>query len=93
MLDGLGAGIGSAISGMPPTLAAIVIMGLAVVGLVIVWRRSGAEAVREKDRADAAEKSGLHGKLDGLHGKLDTLADEVDTIKGGVALIMDRVKR
>lgn len=93
MTDGFWNGLWAFVGTLPPTLAAALVMTMAVVGLVIVWRRSGDEAKREKFRAEAAEKSGLHGKLDGLHSKLDAVADEVDVIKGGVALLMDRVKR
>ena len=83
MGEGLFDGIGKAIAGMPPTLAALVIMGLAVAGLVYAWRRSGEEAKREKLRAEKAE-------ADGVHGKLDAIAGDVAAILTGIEVLKDR---
>ena len=83
MGEGLFDGIGKAIANMPPTLAALVIMGLAVAGLVYAWRRSGEEAKREKLRAEKAE-------ADGVHGKLDAIAGDVSSILTGIEILKDR---
>ncbi len=85
MGEGLFDGVGKAIANMPPTLAALVIMGLAVAGLVYAWRRSGEEAKRERVRADQAE-------ADGLHGKLDAISADVSEIKTGIEILKDRMR-
>ena len=83
MGEGLFDGIGKAIANMPPTLAALVIMGLAIAGLAYAWRKSGDEAKRERARADQAT-------ADGLHGKLDAIAGDVAAILTGIEILKDR---
>ena len=83
MGEGLFDGAGKAIANMPPTLAALVIMGLAIAGLAYAWRKSGDEAKREKVRADKAE-------ADGVHGKLDAIAGDVAAILTGIEVLKDR---
>ena len=87
MGEGLFDGAGKAIANMPPTLAALVIMGLAIAALVYAWRKSGDEAKREKARSEA---DGIHGKLDGLAEKLDGLAGGLTDIKTGIEVLKDR---
>lgn len=83
MGEGLFDGAGQAIANMPPALAALVIMGLAVAALAYAWRKSGDEAKREKVRADKAES-------DGVHGKLDAIAGDVAAILTGIEVLKDR---
>jgi len=82
---GLFDGIGKAIAAMPPTLAALVIMFLAVVALVYLFRRAGDEAKREKARADEAVANGTHAKLDAIHGAVSEVAGEIGELRLDVA--------
>ncbi len=86
MGEGLFDGAGQAIANMPPALAALVIMGLAVSALTYLWRKSGDEAKRERARADQATAEGLHGKL-------DAIADDVTAIRTGIEILKDRRPR
>lgn len=83
MGEGLFDGAGQAIANMPPALAALVIMGLAVIALAYSWRKSGDAAKRERARAEQAT-------ADGLHGKLDAIAGDVAAILTGIEVLKDR---
>jgi hypothetical protein len=90
-------GIGTAIGNMPPAGAAVVILALAAMGLVYVWRKSGEEAKREKARADdaqakaeAAYEAGISAQLGSLISGQEKVLSDMGTIKSDLRVLLER---
>jgi len=86
-------GVGTALLTMPPGLAAVVILALAVMALVYAWRKAGEEARRERTAADTAraETSGAHTAH--ILAELKSIGDNVEQIKTDMKVLMDRGRK
>lgn len=88
--EGLWNGVGTAISAMPPELAAIVILGLFVTVLVYSWRRATDEAKKERGKAESAVVGLSEHKLDAIIATVGATAERVVDMQADLAVIKDR---
>jgi len=92
--EGLWNGIGTAISAMPPELAALVILAVFAMVLAYSWRKATDEAKRERGKAESAVTGLSEQKLDAIIGTVNATAERVVDMQTDIAVIKDRgVKR
>lgn len=87
---GLWDGVGTAISAMPPEIAAIVILALFAMVLVYSWRRATDEAKKERGRAENAAQGLSDHKLDAILSTVNATAERVVEMQTDIAVIRDR---
>jgi hypothetical protein len=92
-MEELAKAIGAALSAMSPVLQALVIFGVAVAGLVYLLKRSGDEARRERDKAEAAKAGSDSAVMKAIQDDVAAIREDNAAIKVDVKLLLDRVKR
>lgn len=84
--------VATSVSQMPPSVAAFVILALAVLAMLYAWRKAGEEAKREWGiaRAGATETD---RKLDEILEALHEFRDALQGLQTGIEVLKDRGKR
>jgi membrane protein implicated in regulation of membrane protease activity len=93
MMEELAKAIGAALSAMSPVLQAVVILGASVAGLVYVWRRSGEEAKRDREKAESARVGTDSAVLKAIKDDVAAIKDDFGAMKTDLKILLDRVDR
>ncbi len=92
-MDKLLEGVGTALMTMPPGLAALVIVAVALVALVYAWRRAGDEAKRERAAAEQAKAETASAQLAAINTALGQIKSGQDDIHSDIKVLLDRGRK
>ncbi len=81
---------GSILGGMPPALAGVVLIALALAVLAYSWRRATDEAKKEREKAATSTAALSDQKLDAILSTVTATADRVADIHTVVEVLKDR---
>lgn len=92
-MEELAKAIGAALSAMSPVLQALVIFGVVVAGLVYLWKRSGDEARREREKSEAAKAGSDSAVMKAIQDDVAAIREDNAAIKVDLKILLDRMKR
>lgn len=84
------ASIGAILRQMPPALAGLVIIAVAVAVLVYSWRRATDEAKKERAKSETSSAALSDHKLDSIISTVTATAERVADIHTAVEVLKDR---